>query len=119
MCQTSIRLQHESMILRRDAVADLENVAKVSVGSRATVVRERPRLSGEWSIDDAYSSLRSCRTKVRIDERGQVLSIAKEIARGDNRVTRDLAFDDHVALMNQRVLEAVSKIINGRSSRRR
>src|SRR3569832_615191 len=112
-------------ILGRDAVANLENVADGAIraraaGRRSAVEWKLPHLPREWTIDDVYSSLGStCRIQVRVDERGQVLSVAEEIACGDDRVTRDLAFDDDVALMNERVLETVSEVIDGRSSGRR
>ena len=67
----------------------------------------------------SYASLSSWWIQVGIDERRQMLSIAEEVTRGDNRVTRNFAFHDDVALMNERVLETVSEIIDRRSSRRR
>src|SRR5689334_14676065 len=112
------------MILRRDAVANLEDVAEAAIrsrtaGRRSAVERKLPDLAREWTIDDIYSSLCSCRRQVRVDERGQVLSVAEEIAGGDNCVTRDLAFHDDIALMNQRILESIAEVIDSRAARRR
>src|SRR5215216_2006565 len=43
-----------------------------------------------------------------------MLSITEEIARGDHCVTRYLSFKDQVALMDERILETVSKVIDSR-----
>ena len=107
------------MVLRRDAVANLENVAEGGVWSRAAVVRKLPGLAGEWSIDDAYSSLCSRRIQVCIDERREMLSVAKEIAGRDNCIARNFALHDHVALMNERILKSVSEVVDAGRSRRR
>ena len=41
-----------------------------------------------------------------------MVSKAEEIAGGDHRVARYLAFNDQVTLMDERILETVSKVID-------
>src|SRR5215216_1788220 len=109
------------MVLRRDAVANLEDSIESGEWPRGlapSIVGERPNLAGERSIHDIYPAPAGRRTQVRIDEGSQVISKTEEIAGGDHRITRHLSFNDQVALMNERVLKTFAEVIDARGSRR-
>ena len=57
------------------------------------------------------------RIQIGVDESGEMVSKTEEIARGEHCVAPHFAFDDHVTLMDERILKTVSKVIDSRCSR--
>ena len=76
-------------------------------------------MAGKWAINDCYSSLSCWRIQVRVDESGEMFSETEEIAGGNNGVACHFAFNDQVTLMDERILETVSEVVDTRGSRRR
>src|SRR5690349_22517519 len=69
MRQTPISLQHQRVVLGRDAVADLENIAESGIWSGAArVIREIPNLASKWTIDNVYAASCGWRRQVGINK---------------------------------------------------
>jgi hypothetical protein len=120
MSQPSIRLQHQGVILSRNAVAYLEDVAKACVRPTASVERKHPGLAGQRSVNDAYPALRGWWIEICVYECREVLSETEKITGRDNGIAGHLALEIDITLMNQRNLKSVSEEIDtGRASGRR
>src|SRR5215813_6998223 len=104
------------MVLSSETVANFQDISESGVGPASNVVREVPILTGEWSINKSDCSRHRVLADVGVNEGREMSAEAEEVRRRDRGVACNFALDDHVALMNHRVLETISEEIDSRSS---
>src|SRR5262249_8031378 len=102
MGQATIRRQNQCVILSRNAVSNLEDIAEAGVRPASSVVRKHPNLARQRSINDAHAPLGGWRIEICIDERCQVLSETEKITGRNNGIAGHLSLKDEITLVDKR-----------------
>src|SRR6185369_1948650 len=105
-------LQHQGVILRNHITANFRDLRESSVGSWYYKDRRQIGLTGKWSTDDVQRYRTRRLRQVGVDEVWQRITETAEVRSRDHRVSRDLALDNEVPLMNLRQLEIIVEVLH-------